>query len=59
MLATIRKALLAAAGAAGTGLGVALQDGAITQPEVGWLLGLAAAAAVGVWLVPNKDATRR
>lgn len=59
---TIRKALVSAAGAAGTalvaGLGTGLvNDGALSGAEVGVSIGTAllAAAAVGrtVWAVPN------
>ncbi len=53
MIARIRKALLAAIGAAGTGLGVALEDGAISQAEIAWMIGLGIVAGLTVWRVPN------
>lgn len=60
-MSKIRKALVAAAGSAGTalvgGLGFALADGRLTGHEVLAAIGLActAAAAIGatVWRVPN------
>lgn len=62
-MSKIRKALIAAAGSAGTalvgGIGFALADGNLTLNEVLVAAGLAcaAAAAVGrtVWAVPNAD----
>lgn len=52
-MAKIRKAVLAALGAAATGLGAALADGDLTSAELGTLAGLAIAAALAVWRVPN------
>lgn len=55
MLATIRKALVAAVGAASTAVVTAAQDGAVTGAE--WLTVAAAAVVAGyaVYRVPNAQ----
>lgn len=53
MLATIRKALVAAAGAEAAGLGTAMLDGNLTVPEVVAATGAALVFGFAAWRVPN------
>lgn len=55
MLATIRKALIAAAGAEAAGLGAAMLDGSLSVPEVIAATGAALVFGFAAWRVPNAD----
>jgi hypothetical protein len=55
MLATIRKALLAAGFTLAGALGAALLDGNLTQGEAFAAVGTALVAGVATWRVPNKQ----
>lgn len=52
-LATIRKALMGAAGAFVAGLGSAAAAGKLDWPAAGTALGVAVAAGLAVWRVEN------
>lgn len=54
MIATIRKALIAAAFAAAAALGAAMLDGNITQAELVIAGGMGLTAGAATYLVPNQ-----
>jgi len=56
LVTTARKALLAAVGAATTGLGAVFSDGKVTQAEITWVVVLAVFAGLAVFGVKNLDA---
>lgn len=55
MLATIRKALIAAGGAEAAGLGAAMLDGNISLSEVIAATGAALVFGFAAWRVPNAS----
>ena len=55
LLAPIRKALVAAAGAEVAGLGTAMLDGSLSGAEVIAATGAALVFGFAAWRVPNAD----
>lgn len=54
-MSTIRKAIIAALGAAAAGTGAAMLDGNLTGPEAITAIGAGLVFGFAAWRVPNAD----